>query len=225
MKYILKRVKISSLIAVLALTFFSSCNKEPYVPLNDPSPIQQPTPTLATLLDDPTFSIFKAAVVKAGLLSTLQQTSLRFTMFIPNDAAMTASGLSLAVINALPASSVTPLVSYHILPQQLNSGSIPTFFPNFAYPTIYNPVPTINPLVRLTTSPSNRNGFWLNNVPIVQTDIPAVNGVAHRIALATAPPSRYIWDRINTDADMTIFKAAVQRADSGVAATSSASLI
>lgn len=221
----MKRAKISLMLVAFGAMFLSSCNKKPYVPLLDPSPTQMPTPTLATLLDDPTFSIFKAAVVKAGLLTTLQATTQRYTLFIPNDAAMTASGLSLATINALPAANVTALVSFHILPQQINSSSIPNTFPNFSYPTIYNPLPSASPLLRLTQQPSNRNGFWLNNIPMVQLDIPAVNGVAHRIALASAPPSRYIWDRINTDADMTIFKAAVQRADSGVAATSSASLI
>ena len=225
MKYITKRIKIGLLLAFSAMTILSSCNKDVYIPLKDPSPTQLPTPTLATLLDDPNYSIFKAAVVKAGLLPTLSVPTLRFTMFIPDNNAMTASGLSLAVINALPVTLVNPLVSYHILPQQINTANIPTFFPNFAYPTIFNPAPALSALLRLTTSPSNRNGFWLNNIPIVQTDIPAVNGVAHRIALVTAPPSRSLWDRFNGDADLAIFRAAIQRADSGVAPVSSASLI
>ncbi len=236
MKYITKRIKISLLLAVSAMMilFLSSCNKQVEQLVSPASPVQGTTPTLANLLDDPTYSIFKAAVVKAGLLPTLATTSLRFTMFIPNDAAMTASGLSLAVINALPATSVTAIVSYHILPQVISSTSIPTFFPNFAYPTIYNPLPPspATALVRLTTSPSNRNGFWLNNVPITQLDIPAVNGVAYKIALATAPPSRYLSNRIldplpptaNGDPDLTIFKAAIQRADSGLASTNTSSL-
>jgi len=230
MKYITKRIKIGLLLAFSAMMVLSSCNKDPYIPLLDPNPTQLPTPTLATLLDDPNYSIFKAAVVKATtftptLLPSLQTPSLRFTMFIPDNAAMTASGLSAANITALTNDKVSAIVQYHIIPQVINSGSIPTFFPNFAYPTIYNPLPAASPLLRLTTSPSNRNGYWLNNVPIVQLDIPAVNGVAHRIALATAPPSRSLWDRINTDADLTIFKAAVQRADSGFAPTNTAGLI
>ena len=211
----MNRIKISLLLAVSAMMILSSCNKSvdtiPYTPL----PVQATTPTLATLLDDPTFSIFKAAVVKAGLLPTLSVPTLRFTMFIPNDAAMTASGLSLAVINFLPVTSIIPLVSYMIIPQSIPSGSIPTFFPNFAYPSIYNPVPAASALLRLTTSPTNRNGYWLNNIPIVQLDIPAVNGVAHRIALVAAPPSRFLWDRVFNDPDLTILKAAIQRADSG----------
>ncbi len=225
MKYITKRIRISLLLAFSAMMVLSSCNKNVDT-IAGPAPVVQgTTPTLATLLDDPTFSIFKAAVVKAGLLPTLSATSLRFTMFIPNDAAMTASGLSLAVINALPASSVTPLVSYHIIPQTIGSGNIPNSFPNFQYPTVYNPAPALSALLRLCTFPTNRNGYWLNNIPITQLDIPAVNGVAHRIALVTAPPSRYLIDRVNGDVDLTIFKAALTRADSGVVASSSSSLI
>jgi hypothetical protein len=59
---------------------------------------------------------------------------------------------------------------------------------------------------------------------MVQLDIPAVNGVAHRIALPTIPPGRYIWDRLTSDADFSLYRAAVLRGDSGVAATSSASI-
>ncbi len=224
MKYISKRIKTGLLLAFSAIAILSSCNKD-VEQIAGPAAVLQPvSPTLATLLDDPTFSIFKAAVVRANLLTTLANTSLRFTVFIPNDAAMTASGLSLAVINAIPLTSLVPLVSYHIIPQAIPSTSIPTTFPNFQYPTILNPAPTLSALLRLTTFPSNRNGFWLNNIPIVQVDIPAVNGVAHRIALASAPPSRYVWDRINTDADLTIFRAAILRADSGVAVTAPTSL-
>ena len=225
MKYIAKRIKISLLLGFSAMMVLSSCNKNVDT-VTGPAPVVQgTTPTLATLLDDPTFSIFKAAVVKAGLLPTLSATSLRFTMFIPNDAAMTASGLSLPVINFLPVASVTALVSYHILPQAIGSGNIPNSFPNFQYPTIYNPAPALSALLRLCTFPSNRNGYWLNNIPITQLDIPAVNGVAHRIALVTAPPSRYLIDRLNSDPDLTILRAALSRADSGVVPTSPSSLV
>ena len=58
-------------------------------------------------------------------------------------------------------------------------------------------------------------------ISIVQLDIPAVNGVAHRIALVSAPPSRYLIDRLNSDPDLTIFRAALSRADSGAVPASS----
>ena len=58
-----------------------------------------------------------------------------------------------------------------------------------------------------------------------------VNGVIHHTAAVVAPPSRYLWDRLNgsgtipADPDLTILKAAIIRADSGVAPTASTSLI
>ena len=51
------------------------------------------------------------------------------------------------------------------------------------------------------------------------------NGVIHHTAAVVAPPQRYVWDRINTDADLTILKAAIQRADSGVVVSNPSSLI
>ena len=76
----------------------------------------------------------------------------------------------------------------------------------------------------MTTSPSTRNGNWVNNVPLTSVNLQAANGYIHTCAAVAAPPSLPLWARIATDADMTYFAAAVQRADSGVSVTSSASL-
>jgi len=219
-----KKNRFLSLFILIVASFFMlpSCNKEFDSAGGEITfPPNGTTPTLATLLDAADMTIFKAAVTKAGLISTLANTSLRFTVFAPNDAAMTASGISLAVVNALPVSSIVPLIQYHIIPQEVKAAAIPTTFPNLQYPTLFNPAPSLSSLLRLTTFPSRRtNGAWVNNIPIVATDIIAVNGVMHKTALVVAPPSRYLWDRINTDPDLTYLKAAIQRADEGVAAAS-----
>jgi uncharacterized surface protein with fasciclin (FAS1) repeats len=198
-----------------------SCNKDVPAPVPVTFPANGTTPTIATLLDAPDMSIFKAAVTKAGLISSLSNTSLRFTVFAPDDAAMTASGITLAAVNALPLTTIVPLIQYHVVPQTVLAASIPTTFPNLQYPSLFNPAPSVSALLRLTTFPSKRTGgAWVNNIPIVATDIAAVNGVMHKVALVVAPPSRYLWDRINTDTDLTYLKAAIQRADSGVVAAS-----
>lgn len=219
MKYITKRIKIHALLALSAMVILSSCIKD-LEKFPAPVVVQATTPTLANLLDAPDMTIFKAAVTRAGLMSTLANANLRYTVFGPNDAAMTSSGLPLAVVNAIPLTSLVPLVQYHIIPQTITSASIPNTFPNFQYPTIFNPAPALSALLRLTTFPSTRNGAWVNNIPITAVDIKAVNGVMHKVALVTAPPSRYLWDRINTDPDLTYLKAAIQRADSGTVAAS-----
>lgn len=222
---VFNKIKQAGLFFVTAGFILLACNKAPVEPI----PLQQQAastaPTLASLLDAPEFSILKAAVTKAGLLSTLSAPHLKFTLFAPNDNAFIASGIpSVAVVNSLPAATLNGLFSYHIIPQQINSSSIPVTFPNFEYPTILNPTgasgaPGYNPLARLTTFPSKRAaGAWVNNIPITAVDIQASNGVLHKVAaLVSPPPSKYLWDTIVGSADLTFFKAAIQRADSGVA--------
>ncbi len=215
------KIKNTGLLFSAIAVFLTACNKLELAPVPNVQPVQGTTPTLATLLDDPNFSILKAAVTKAGLLPTLSVPTLRFTVFAPDDAAFTASGISAGAIAFLDTATVTAIAKYHIVPQIIASSSIASFFPNFQYPTILNPAPSVSPLLRLTTFPSVRAGIgaWVNNIPITAVDIQAVNGVLHKVARVIAPPSTSLWSRINSDADLTYLKAAIQRADSGTTAT------
>lgn len=215
-------IKMASRLALSTCLFLSACNKAPL----DPDPIepavQAQSPTLANLLDNAEFSFLKAAVEKAGLLPSLASTTARYTVFAPNNAAFILSGIpSVAVINALPVASVAALVSYHVIPQAIPAAGISADFPNFEYPTVLNPTfgtAGFNPLVRLTTYPSRRgSGAWVNNVPVTEVNINAVNGVLHKVYTLISPPSKYLWDSISVSSDLTYLKAAIIRADSGVA--------
>ena len=121
------------------------------------------------------------------------------------------------IANVLTADDANKLISYHIVPQVIKASSISTMFPNFQYPSILNPAPSVSALLRLTTFPSVRPGAgaWVNNVPIIATDITAVNGVLHKVARIVLPPSTDLWSKIDTDPELTYFKAAINRADSG----------
>jgi len=219
---IFNAIKKTGVLLAIGAACFTACNKLELDPVPNPTPAQGTTPTLATLLDDPNFSILKAAVSKAKLLTTLGVPTVRYTVFAPDDAAFTASGVSAGVIAALDSATVTSIVKYHVIPQEIDAASISTGFPNFQYPTILNPAPTVSALLRLTTFPSVRPGLgaWVNNVPITATDVKAVNGVLHKVFRVVAPPSTDLWARINTETDLTYLKAAIARADSGVAAGS-----
>ena len=224
---IFNKIKNACLIVSSIVMVISACNKAPLPAEPIAQPLQGTTPTLAMLLDnaDSSFTFLKAAIVRAGLLPALSVPNLRFTIFAPNNAAFMASGIpSVAVINSLPVATLAGLLSYHVIPQTIMASSIPTTFPNFEYPTILNPTgssatPGFNPLVRLTTFPSRRGSSgWVNNIPITAFDIPAVNGVLHKVAALIAPPStRFLWDTISNSSNLTYFKAAIQRADSGIA--------
>ncbi len=222
-----------------AMLLLSACNKLDLDPVPLTAPTQETTPTIGTLLENPDFSFFKAAVVRAGLaaapgtptlLQQLSNPAQRFTVFAPDNNAFKASGIpSEAVINGLPVPLVFAIVSYHVVPQVIGSASISAGFPNFEYPTILNPTTgtaSFNPLVRLSTFPSKRpGGAWVNNIPITATDIMAVNGVAHKVYAVILPPAFFLWDtlpstpplKVNhsifSEPDLTYLKAAVTRAD------------
>jgi uncharacterized surface protein with fasciclin (FAS1) repeats len=210
--------KKTLLILLAGISILSSCNKE--LPTAEPiaRPADGTSPTIAMLLDDPNFSIFKSAVIKAGLLPSLADPSLRFTVFAPDNAGMTASGFSQAAVDAYPASIIGAIVSYDIVPQVLSSAAIPASFPNMEYPSLLNPAPAVSPFLRLTTFPSKRGAtVFVNNLPIIVPDITAVNGLIQKVPVLLAPPQSDLWSRISTDGQLTYFKAAIDRADSGVA--------
>lgn len=220
------RIKSSMLLLVAGAVFFSACNKLEVAPTPLPSS-QATSPTLASLLDDPGFSLLKAAVTKAGLMPALSNPSTRFTVFAPDDAAITASltpilppGVTPALyIESLTAVQAGQLIQYHVLPQVVKAATIGARFPNFEYPTLLNPAPSVSALLRLTSFPSVRPGLgaWVNNVPIIAADIEAVNGVVHKVFRIVMPPSTDLWARIQGETDLSYLRAAIARADSGVA--------
>jgi len=243
---IMKNIK-SGVVAMLAIALlFCACNKIYTDPTPNPIPGTPAGSTLAKkLAATATDSLYNRLVIRSGILTanpaTITDSTLRFTMFVPDNNAMkafinAASGgavpinapdavFSAFITNNIPVATANGIVSYNIVPQSLTSNSFPSSFPNLQYPTILNPAPTMSALLRLTTFPSKRSPLvWVNNVPITAADAQATNGIIHHVAAVVIPPSASLWGRISTDADMTYFKAAVQRADSGVAVTSSSSL-
>jgi uncharacterized surface protein with fasciclin (FAS1) repeats len=123
-------------------------------------------------------------------------------------------------IAGLSPAQAAGLIQYHVIPQVVRPSTIGTGFPNFQYPTLLNPAPSVSALLRLTTFPSVRpgTGAWVNNVPIIATNIEAVNGVVHKVFRIVMPPSADIWATLNAATDLTYLRAAIARADSGVAA-------
>ena len=227
----------------IALSFFvlSACNKEPEQFSESPQVIPTGATLGETLAGTPDDSLYYRLIVQSGMLGTINNKTSTFTMFVPGNNAMKifinaiSGGLvplpapdavfSAFITANIPVETAAAIVSYNITPQTLTSAGIPNTFPNLQYPSIFNPAPAISDLLRLTTFPSTNNGAWINNIPIVIPDVTAANGIIHQTAFLVTPPSRFLWDRINEDADLTYFKAAIIRADSGVAPTAATSLI
>jgi uncharacterized surface protein with fasciclin (FAS1) repeats len=220
-----------------ALTLMVSCNKE--LPQAEPIiPATGSGSTISEVLNDPSFSILKAAVTRAStaaatsnfpvsLSNLLGDKTGTYTLFAPTDAAFVASGIpSAAALAALSPGRLDTLLRYHLVGgQAVTSAVIPTTFPNVQLPSsliLSAPTSTLPPGLRMPIFPSKRgSNLWVNNIPITQADIPAANGVVHKVAALVAPPSQFLWDRINTDPNLTYLKAAIQRADSGATATGS----
>jgi len=224
------KLNMGTLVAAAAITVLSSCNKDveqfPISPVVPPSG-QSLAQTLAAIPDD---SLYYRMIVRGGLLPVINNTANAYTMFVPGNAAMrtfvnVASGGAIPIAapdavhsnfirTLLPAASAAGVVSYNICPQRLTSAAIPTTFPNLQFPSILNPAPTVSALLRLTTFPSKRsNGAWLNNIPLSSVDLAAANGVIHHTAAVIAPPSTFLWNKIDTDPALALLKAAIDRAD------------
>ena len=213
----------------------SSCNKD--VPAA--TPIDYPQNSGKTIADiingDTSYSFLKAGLTRAGMLDVLANPASTYTLFAPKNSAFRLSGIpSTAVINGLPLTTLVPALQYHLVGGQVYSSlNIKPIYPNNQLPTSFIfPAPNTNPLLRFSTFPSRRdNGAWVNNIPITATDIPAANGIMHNTLTLVMPPSRSLWDRINTDTvssnnkSLSYLRAAIIRADSGVAPTSLNSLI
>ncbi|MDQ2863732.1 MAG: fasciclin domain-containing protein, partial [Bacteroidota bacterium] len=154
------------------------------------------------------------------MLGVLSDTTKVFTVFLPNNSAFRVSGIpSVAVVNSLPLTSLVPLIQYHIIPgKQYTSADVPTTFPNIQLPSYLTigmlpgtPLP-----LNMSTFPSTRpNGFWDNNIPVVAPDMKFSNGVVHLVAALVSPPSQVLKSAIYSNPNLTYFKAAIARADSG----------
>jgi uncharacterized surface protein with fasciclin (FAS1) repeats len=206
---------------IISANFIASCNKA----LPEAEPIQTTPPTgssLLELLDDPDFSILKAAVNRSTSISTLigDKTGV-FTFFAPNNAAFQLSGIpNEGVISLLSPGFLDTVLRYHIIGgQAIAAADISTAFSNMYLQSsliLAPPSASLPPGLRMPIFPSKRGAVaWANNIPIIQADIVAANGVMHKVAAIVAPPSKVLFQRIASDPDLTYLLAAVQRADSG----------
>lgn len=225
-KNILKTLTFSGLCLLFAYgLILSSCNKA----LPDATPIIYPpvndvNTSIGDLINsDTSYSFFKAAAEKTNQLAQLSDSNSVFTVFLPNNNAFRASGIpSLDVVNALPATSLGGIVGYAIIPGiQVLSAGVPAAtntVPNQQLPTsiTIGAIPgTPLPLKLSTFLSTTATGFYDNNIPVVKPDVKMRNGVVHLVAGIVAPPSQLLNTAIYNNPNLTYFKAAIARADSG----------
>lgn len=212
--------KIALIASVVLL--MASCNKElPEATPKDNPDANPVATTLASVIgSDANYSFYKAAVNRIGALKMLDDANKKFTIFLPTNNAFIASGItSEAVVGALPLASIGAIVQYSMIPgEQYLAADIPTTFPNVQLPTslTIGVLPGTTVPIKMTIFLSKRdNGAWANTIPIVKPDLKFKNGVIHEVAAIVAPPSQLLKDALYSNPELTYFKAAIARADSG----------
>jgi uncharacterized surface protein with fasciclin (FAS1) repeats len=228
----------SKLIAIVLFSTWvlTSCNKDPEAISENPIVPVTGTTVSDTLASRPGDSLFVRLLIKAGMIESLKDQSLSQTVFVPGNQAIKTflsiyasnfgitlpaqapdSVFSVFITNAVPSDVAKSVLQYHILPQKLMSANFTDAFPNLQYPSLFNPAPQISSFFRLSNFVSSSNGFYLNNVPLLNKDIMASNGVIHELAAVNFPPSKFLWNRIDEDTSLTLLKELLLRADSGSA--------
>jgi uncharacterized surface protein with fasciclin (FAS1) repeats len=231
--YIKQAVAVAAGVLLLA-----SCNKENLdaVPIEPASSSQQSINEIVNA--NASFSILKAAIARAtpsggnqSLSALLSDTKGLYTVFAPTDQAFQAAFQALGIpasvgINALSPGMIDTILRYHIVGgQRITADSIANRTPNVQLPTLLSLAPpsaSLPPGLRMSIFPSkNVNLFWVNNVPMQGQAVNASNGIIYPLGFVALPPSTFLWNRINTDPNLTYFRAAIIRADSGSTAGSS----
>lgn len=157
-------------IALTVPVLFTSCDKD-----DDPAVTNTITDVVVA---NANFTTLEAAVIKANLQATLSGAG-PFTVFAPDDAAFTASGITSAVLNTLTPAQVSNILLYHTLGAKVTAADVPA-----------------GPNAKVTTASGdsvfvtkNASGVYINGIKVNTADVSADNGVIHVIGRVLTPPA------------------------------------
>lgn len=168
-------------IALLSgLAFFSSCEKDDELPMEDEK--SQSEMTIAEIASaSEQFSILVEALTKADLVNTLSGAG-DFTVFAPDNDAFTSLFSTLGVngIDDIPVEDLTPILLYHVLGESFSSGMITE-----GYYSSLSPAQGRTVSMYIGTA----DGVSINDAAkVTAADIQAVNGIIHAIDAVILPP-------------------------------------
>jgi uncharacterized surface protein with fasciclin (FAS1) repeats len=155
----------------------------------------------------PVTTVFYHALTKTGM-DTVLKGSGPFTVFLPTDSAFLASGITSSTIDATANSVVKDLILYHTI-----AG---TAMPRSSFPTGPNAKLIMGNGDSVFVTNDATTGFFVNGIPVRQTDFVASNGYIQALATACLlPPRGSIYETILLDTSFTLLAAAVTRASQG----------
>ena len=163
------------------------------------------------------FTLLEAAVVKAGLATTLSGAG-PFTVFAPNDAAFRAAGFAdAAAINNADANTVNTLrniLLYHVVSGNYPAASLPTS--QTALPTSLSVNGTAYVSKAASTSGTTGTSVSINGARVVQADVQASNGTVHVIDRVLMPPAGNILQIASADTTLSLLAVAAGRGGAAV---------
>jgi uncharacterized surface protein with fasciclin (FAS1) repeats len=170
------------------------------------SSIDTATSTITTILkSSANATFFYYAMTRTGLDSMLNSTDMFsiFTVFVPTDSAFEVSGITKSILHVMTDSALRRLVSYLMIQKGLLSYNVRNADQNYL---------TVDGETVFLTD--NRNGFYINGIPVSQGDIKVKNGVIQFIwEAAPLPPAGDHLYLIHSDTTFTYLAAALNRAN------------
>jgi uncharacterized surface protein with fasciclin (FAS1) repeats len=173
-------------LAALAFTTLAACSGD------DENHAPPPPGNIAEVATSNGLTALTAAATKAGLVPTLTSSSATLTVFAPTNAAFDALAVRLgftnatALVNALPASALASILSYHVLPARRTAAELVAGGATQA--TVYSFEGAPTRLSLNTTSGVVITDAVLTTARVATADVPASNGVVHVIDKVLVPP-------------------------------------
>ena len=195
------------LVAFMLAGLFVSCNKAK----------EEATPKSASdlILEDNSFTLLRAAVLRANFADALKGANL--TIFAPNDDAFKAAGYAdVAAVNSLPVATIEQILKYHVF-----NGLVKSDAPQLSTNTPVQSVGGGTAYMSKVTSGS-ATGLFINGARVTKADQVVSNGLVHTIDRVLLPAAPSILNALQSDpVNFSLVVAAINRVPSLAAQLSS----
>lgn len=179
-----------------------ACNKTS----NSPGGVTPGTSTVTAVIKNASDATKFLGLLTRVHLDTVLSGTGPFTVFVPTDAAFAASGVTDAVLTALPDSTIKSLLLYHTL------AGVGLFTANFPAGPNGKLITASGDSIFVTT---NSTGVFVNGIPALNVDIVASNGLIDAMSGVLIPPKGNIVQTIQSDTAFSYLAAAIARASQG----------
>jgi uncharacterized surface protein with fasciclin (FAS1) repeats len=167
-------------------------------------------------------SLFRQALDRIGFSANLESNNA-YTIFAPGNEAMKAAGLDAAGMQSISTDSLRKIIMYHILPGSIDNMALDNlpvsrFLQTLRLDTIQ--VPFQGSSVResyMNVQKGDRlylNGYAFNNQPPVTASNGYVYPILKFLHNDFIDESRTLWDIVQSEPDLSMFRDAIQLLDS-----------